>query len=71
MRTRLVGFTAAVTLAVLGPVSPAAHAALAAPTPAPSIDGRTCEDGTGTVEYEPNTGTWVCVGGTHDGSPII
>ncbi|MGW6708039.1 hypothetical protein ACWGDE_24545 [Streptomyces sp. NPDC054956] len=70
MRTRLAGITAAVVLAVLGPVSAAAHAAVVEPTPTPSVDGKACEEGAGTVEYDSPTGAWVCVGGTHDGKPV-
>ncbi|GAA0292372.1 hypothetical protein GCM10010302_33740 [Streptomyces polychromogenes] len=71
MRTRLAGFTIAVVLAALGPVSPAAHSAVAAPTPAPSVDGKTCEDGQGKVVYDSTTGGWVCAGGKQDGKPVV
>ncbi|MFG2985090.1 hypothetical protein ACGFYQ_28165 [Streptomyces sp. NPDC048258] len=69
MRTRLLGFTAAVILAALGPVAPAAHAAVVAQTAPPSVDPKACEEGKGTVEYQ-SDGSWVCIGGKHDGKPI-
>lgn len=64
MRARVLGFIAAVTLAALGTMAPAAQAAL------PAIDGQTCMDGGGTVEYESTRGSWICVDGVHDGKPI-
>lgn len=60
MRTRLLGFTAAVILAALGAMGPVAQAA----------DGPTCVAGHGTVEYDSSTGLWTCMGGKHDGEPI-
>lgn len=70
MRTRLLGFTAAVILAAPGPIAPAAHAAVVAQTATPSVDPKACEEGKGTVEYESSDGSWVCIGGKHDGKPI-
>ncbi|MCX4628746.1 hypothetical protein [Streptomyces sp. NBC_01443] len=64
MRTRLLGFTAAVILAVFGAMSPAAHASLPAP------DVPTCTQGGGTAEYNAATGQWTCIGGSHNGEPI-
>ncbi|MEV0410454.1 hypothetical protein AB0I68_06455 [Streptomyces sp. NPDC050448] len=65
MRTRLLGFTAAVILAVLGVMSPAAQAAV------PAVDAHTCTDvGKGSVEYNSATGLWTCIGGKYDGEPI-
>ncbi|MFE2283648.1 hypothetical protein ACFXDJ_05665 [Streptomyces sp. NPDC059443] len=64
MRTRLLSFIAAMMLAALGAVAPVAHAA------APTIDGQTCMDGKGTVEYESAKGSWICVDGKYDGKPI-
>ncbi|MEV6727467.1 MULTISPECIES: hypothetical protein [unclassified Streptomyces] len=64
MHTRLLGFAAAVILAVLGVMSPAAQAA------APAVDAPTCLAGRGTVEYNSATGLWTCIDGEHDGEPI-
>ncbi|MFD9478629.1 MULTISPECIES: hypothetical protein [Streptomyces] len=64
MRTRLLGFIAAVMLAGLGALVPAAHAAV------PTIDGQTCMDGGGSVEYESAQGSWICVDGSYNGKPI-
>ncbi|MCX4630422.1 MULTISPECIES: hypothetical protein [unclassified Streptomyces] len=64
MRTRLLGLIAAVILAALGAVAPVAQAAL------PAIDGQTCMDGGGTVEYESTQGSWICVDGSYNGKPI-
>ncbi|MFF4423738.1 hypothetical protein ACGFNX_36890 [Streptomyces sp. NPDC048723] len=64
MRTRLCGFIAAVIMAGLGAVAPVAQAAV------PTIDGQTCLDGKGSVEYESAQDSWICVGGSHDGAPI-
>lgn len=49
MRTRLLGFTAALLLAALGAMGPTAQAAVPA---VPAIDGPTCVQGGGTVEYD-------------------
>ncbi|MGZ9934125.1 hypothetical protein ACXNSR_30090 [Streptomyces sp. NC-S4] len=64
MRTRLLGFIAAALLVALGAVAPAAQAAVH------GVDGQTCIDGGGSVEYESAQGSWVCVGGTSGGQPI-
>lgn len=64
MRTRLLGFTAAVILAALGAMGPVAQAAV------PSVDGQTCMAGGGSVEYDSGAGLWSCIGGDHDGEPI-
>ncbi|MFD6228627.1 hypothetical protein ACFWFZ_17340 [Streptomyces sp. NPDC060232] len=64
MRTRLIGLAAAVALAALGAMAPAVQAV------APAIDGQTCVDGGGTVEYESTRGSWICVDGSYDGKPI-
>ncbi|MFE7182347.1 hypothetical protein [Streptomyces erythrochromogenes] len=64
MRTRLPGLIAAVMLAALGAIAPAAQAALS------DIDGDTCVSGGGTVEYESTKGSWICVDGKHNGKPI-
>ncbi len=64
MRTRLLGFIAAVILAGLGAVGSVAQAAV------PRVDGQTCVSGGGTVEYDSGSGLWSCVGGTHGGQPI-
>ncbi|MCM9082644.1 MULTISPECIES: hypothetical protein [Streptomyces] len=64
MRTRLLGFVAAVVLAALGALAPAAQAAV------PAIDGQTCMDGGGTVEYESAQGSWICVDGSYNNKPI-
>ncbi|MDX3535748.1 hypothetical protein PV721_15535 [Streptomyces sp. MB09-01] len=62
MRTRLLGFTAALVLAVLGATAPVARAAL------PAVTGPACVDGSGTVQYA--TGQWICIGGAYDGELI-
>ncbi|MFG2293955.1 hypothetical protein [Streptomyces sp. NPDC048603] len=69
MRRRLLGFTAAVILAALGPIVPVAHATVVAQVPPPPVDGQMCEDGGGVVLYD--SGSWVCVGGAHDGKPVV
>ncbi|MFE5806003.1 hypothetical protein [Streptomyces sp. NPDC056491] len=61
MRTRLLGFTTAVVLAVLGAAVPAAQAAAV-----PAVTGPTCIKGQGTVEYDSTTGLYTCIGGTYD-----
>ncbi|UUU40761.1 hypothetical protein [Streptomyces sp. NBC_00162] len=60
MRTRLLGFTAALVLAVLGAAVPVAQAAV------PTVTGPKCVEGGGTVEYDATTGLYTCVGGTYD-----
>ncbi|WP_327738128.1 hypothetical protein OG749_34445 [Streptomyces nojiriensis] len=67
MRTRLLGFIAAAILAALAAVAPVAQAAQAA---VHGVDGQTCIDGGGSVEYESAQGSWVCVGGASGGQPI-
>lgn len=64
MRARVLGFLAAVLLAALGTMAPVTQAAV------PTVDGQTCMDGGGTVEYESTRGSWICVDGVHDGKPI-
>ncbi|MBT2408107.1 MULTISPECIES: hypothetical protein [unclassified Streptomyces] len=67
MRTRLLGFTAALMLAALGAVGPVAQAAVPAVT---AIGGPACVKGGGTVEYDSGAGIWKCVRGSHDGESI-
>ncbi|MBT2447443.1 hypothetical protein J7F03_10220 [Streptomyces sp. ISL-43] len=65
MRRRILGFTAALVLAVLGAAVPVAQAA------APAVTGPECiADKVGKVEYDSGTGLWTCIGGEHDGEPI-
>ncbi|MFD0267003.1 hypothetical protein ACFVGY_10445 [Streptomyces sp. NPDC127106] len=64
MRTRLIGFIAAVILAAPGAMTHGAQAAV------PAIDGNTCIKGGGSVEYESTKGSWVCVDGDFNGKPI-
>lgn len=64
MRTRLLGFTAAVILAVLGAVGPVAQAAVS------GVDGHKCMSNGGEVKYDSGTGLWTCIGGKYDGEPI-
>ncbi|MFI5984626.1 hypothetical protein ACIBEA_27590 [Streptomyces sp. NPDC051555] len=64
MRTRLLGFVAAVVLAVLGAAGPPAQAA------APAITGPQCVAGGGTLQYDSVAAGWVCVGGSQDTEPI-
>ncbi|MFJ3724244.1 hypothetical protein ACIPYQ_16940 [Streptomyces sp. NPDC090045] len=64
MRARLLGFTAALVLAVLGATAPVAQAAV------PAVTGPACADGDGTVEYDSTAGQWICLGGTYDGELI-
>ncbi|MFD7559039.1 hypothetical protein [Streptomyces sp. NPDC059533] len=64
MRRRILGFTAALVLAVLGAAAPAAQAA------APTVTGQECESQGGTVEYNSATALDTCVGGKQDGKPI-
>ncbi|MFD6972965.1 hypothetical protein [Streptomyces sp. NPDC059979] len=64
MRTRLLGFTAAVILAVLGALAPVAQAA------APDVDRAKCEAHYGKVQYDSGTGLWICVGGPYDGESV-
>ncbi|MFE6842018.1 hypothetical protein [Streptomyces sp. NPDC057686] len=64
MRKRLLGFTAAVMLAVLGAMSPGAQAAT------PTVTGPACVAGKGSVEYNAATGLWTCIDGTHNGETI-
>ncbi|MCX5146630.1 hypothetical protein OHB36_07465 [Streptomyces sp. NBC_00320] len=68
MRKRLLGFIAALMLAVLGLMGPAAQAAVSVSVPA--VDEPKCMKAKGTVEYESATGLWTCIGGTYDGEPI-
>lgn len=64
MRTRFFGLLAAALLAALGAMGPAAQAAT------PVIDGPTCVQGGGTVEYDSASGLWICVKGHYDGESI-
>ncbi|MGW7438456.1 hypothetical protein [Streptomyces sp. NPDC054849] len=64
MRTRLLGFITAALLVAFGTMAPVAQAAV------PTIDGQTCMDGGGTVEYESTKGSWICVDGESNGKPI-
>ncbi|MFB6616279.1 hypothetical protein ACIGFK_32585 [Streptomyces sp. NPDC085524] len=64
MRRRILAFTAALVLAVLGAALPVAQAA------APAVTGPDCEKMGGTVEYDSATALWTCIGGEHDGDPI-
>lgn len=63
-RTRLLGFITAALLLTFGTMTPVAQAAV------PTIDGQTCMDGGGTVEYESTKGSWICVDGKYNGKPI-
>ncbi|UQX04596.1 hypothetical protein [Streptomyces sp. RerS4] len=65
MRRRILGFTAALVLAVLGAAVPVVSAAV------PAVTGPDCiADKMGKVEYDSSTGLWTCIGGAHDGEPI-
>lgn len=65
MRRRILGFTAALVLAVLGTAVPVASAVV------PSVTGPECvADKVGKVEYDSSTGLWTCIGGALDGEPI-
>ncbi|MCM1966377.1 MULTISPECIES: hypothetical protein [unclassified Streptomyces] len=65
MRRRILGFTAALVLAVLGTAVPAASAAV------PAVTGPECiADQVGKVEYDSGTGLYTCIGGAYDGEPI-
>ncbi|MGW0749037.1 hypothetical protein [Streptomyces sp. NPDC002587] len=64
MRTRLLGFAAAVILAVLGTMGSAAQAAV------PGVDGHTCIAKGGKVQYDSDTGLWMCIGGKYADEPI-
>ncbi|MFD9516235.1 hypothetical protein [Streptomyces sp. NPDC059979] len=70
MRTRLLGFTAALLLAALGAMGPTAQAAVPAVPAVPAIGGPSCVQGGGTVEYDSGAGIWTCVSGSHDGESI-
>ncbi|MFD9728027.1 hypothetical protein [Streptomyces sp. NPDC059072] len=63
MRRRIIGFAAALVLAVLG-AAPVAHAVTG-----PECVKQTAE-GKGKVEYDSATALWTCIGGAHDGEPI-
>ncbi|KOU83475.1 hypothetical protein ADK94_21075 [Streptomyces sp. XY593] len=65
MRTRLPGAIAAALLIVSGALAPAVQA-----TAVPTVDGQTCIDGRGSVEYESTQDSWICVGGSYDGQRI-
>ncbi|MFJ4776939.1 hypothetical protein [Streptomyces sp. NPDC088762] len=67
MRTRLLGFTAALILAALGAMGPVAQASVPA---GPAIPGPKCVQGGGTVEYDSGAGIWTCVDGSYDGEAI-
>ncbi|MFJ8012607.1 hypothetical protein [Streptomyces sp. NPDC096339] len=64
MRRRILGFTAALVLAVLGSAAPAAQAN------APTVTGPECVRQKGTLHYDSATALWTCIGGTHDGESI-
>ncbi|MFD0357391.1 hypothetical protein ACFVHW_27170 [Streptomyces sp. NPDC127110] len=66
MRTRLLGLTAVVVLAVLGATGAAAQSAV------PAVDAQTCVAHRGTVEYDSASGLWICVNpdGPYDGESI-
>ncbi|WP_407840761.1 hypothetical protein ACE1OC_37475 [Streptomyces sp. DSM 116496] len=65
MRRRILGFTAALVLAVLGTAVPVASAAV------PTVTGAECTaDQVGKVEYDSGTGLYTCIGGAYDGEPI-
>ncbi|MFJ6757314.1 MULTISPECIES: hypothetical protein [unclassified Streptomyces] len=64
MRTRLLGFTAALVLAALGATVPVAQAAV------PAVTGPACADGSGAVQYDSTSGQWICIGGAYDGELI-
>lgn len=65
MRTRILGFIAALVLAVLGTAVPVASAVV------PTVTGPECvADKVGKVEYDSGTGLYTCIGGEHDGEPI-
>ncbi|WP_328926329.1 hypothetical protein OG429_17965 [Streptomyces sp. NBC_00190] len=65
MRTRLLAFTAALALAVLGAAVPVAQAAV------PTVTGPDCVKDKGTVEYDATTGLYTCVGGPHHDGELI
>ncbi|MEV7523150.1 hypothetical protein [Streptomyces sp. NPDC091371] len=65
MRRRILGFAAAIVLAVLGAAVPAAQAAAV-----PAVTGPECEAKSGSIEYDSDTGLDTCIGGDHDGEPI-
>lgn len=64
MRTRLLGFIAAVTVAALGAMAPVAQAAV------PGVDAQKCVSAGGSVEYDSGTGLWTCIGGDYNGEAI-
>ncbi|MCP3754001.1 hypothetical protein [Streptomyces sp. TBY4] len=69
MRRRILGFTAALALAVLGTSAPGAQAAVPVVT-GPECVRETVDYGKGSVEYDSSTGLWTCIGGRYDGEPI-
>lgn len=64
MRTRLLGFIAAVILAALSAMGPVAQAAVT------GVDGQKCMSNGGKVKYDSGSGLWTCIGGKYDGEPI-
>ncbi|WP_328928313.1 hypothetical protein OG429_29730 [Streptomyces sp. NBC_00190] len=64
MRRRLLGFAAAVIMAALGTMGSVAQAAV------PGVDEPTCTKTGGKVQYDSDTGLWICVGGKYDDEPI-
>ncbi|WP_371614352.1 hypothetical protein [Streptomyces sp. NBC_00454] len=65
MRRSILGFSAALVLAVFGAAVPVASAVV------PAVTGPACiADKVGKVEYDSSTGLWTCIGGEHDGEPI-
>lgn len=64
MRTRVLGFIAALILAALGATVPVTQAAV------PAVTGPVCVDEGGKVEYDSTTGLWTCIGGAYDGEAI-
>ncbi|GAA0290230.1 hypothetical protein GCM10010302_30970 [Streptomyces polychromogenes] len=69
MRTRLLGFTAALLLAAFGAAVPVAQAVV--PAVVPAVTGPECvADGAGRVVYDSAAGLWMCTGGQYDGKPI-
>ncbi|MFF4370664.1 hypothetical protein [Streptomyces sp. NPDC001594] len=65
MRTRLLGFATAAIVAALGIVGPVAQT-----TAAPRVDGDTCVQSGGAVQYDSVAGQWKCIGGSHADEPI-
>ncbi|MGR4882738.1 hypothetical protein ACIPUC_25500 [Streptomyces sp. LARHCF249] len=65
MRTRLLGFTAALVLAAFGAAVPVAQAAV------PVVTGPDCVADGGKVEYDATVGLYRCVGATEYDNELI